>query len=207
MTQPDATAQARQLAEKWRTRANAIIEDVNGGHAPIHEAVTAREWLQCADELESTLTAATAAQEAELQRLVNENDQLQAQLDGAFSARDYYAIVDQCAAQEAEIARLQDIIRSCGVDPAMPIPPLPHVDETVRLKAERDKAEQWGVKVARENVELKAERDRLREALTRYGEHRYDCHARPVTLAGPGATFTGVGPCNCGLAAALKEPR
>lgn len=130
------------------------------------------------------------------------------------------------------------------------------LDATTALRAERDKAEQWGAEVARENVELKAERDaamqylepaaltdregaeipttlverarlmsmifsaemahqrelkaerdRLREALTRYGEHRYDCHARPVTLAGPGATFTSVGPCNCGLAAALKEPR
>lgn len=58
---PDPTAggslreQLEALVLRWRARAEAIVDDVNHGHAPTHEADTARGWSDCANELDAVL--------------------------------------------------------------------------------------------------------------------------------------------------------
>jgi hypothetical protein len=48
----------RELMWRWRLRAGAIIDDVNLGNAPSHEADRAGGWNDCADELEAALSSA-----------------------------------------------------------------------------------------------------------------------------------------------------
>lgn len=46
------------LVARWRTTADALIEDVNNGHAPSHESDFARGMLSCADELAALIPPA-----------------------------------------------------------------------------------------------------------------------------------------------------
>jgi hypothetical protein len=46
-----------QLVAQWRARADGIIDDVNHGKAPTHEADRSHGWQDCADELEAALAS------------------------------------------------------------------------------------------------------------------------------------------------------
>ena len=57
LTASVSTTQVQALVEQWKAQAAGVIDDVNNGNAPAHEADTARGWLQCADDLTRLMIA------------------------------------------------------------------------------------------------------------------------------------------------------